>query len=353
MINHSGLARSILENGIVVDMVVPKSPVNWWNADAETDGFAEFINQYKKAGITWASLTISLDGVNSIETTVKVIAAARNYFLQRPDKFVFISSVDDIHCAKQTKKLGINFNFQGTNPLLGDLNMVETYRRLGVGHMLMAYNQKNLTGDGCHERTNAGLSKFGERLIQEMNRVGMIVDATHTGYWTTMDMFEVSNHPVIFSHSNAKTLVNHDRNIRDDQIKACAKSGGVVGICGSGLFLTEGREDVSAGAIARHIDYISELVGPQHIGFGLDYVGILGEPNLLSQAQIDENMAFMKANTHIFPESAGYSKGPLFFARPVVIHEVAECLIKKGYSDTDIKGILGENIVRVCREVWV
>ena len=352
MNNISKQTQAIINDAFIVDMVVPKAPIHWWNATAKSGDFPAFIQKYKKAGVSWASLTISLDGVNSIETTVKVIAAARNYILQRSTDFIFVDTLDDIFLAKQENKLGINFNFQGSNSLLGDLNMVEVYRRLGVGHMLMAYNQKNWVGDGCHEKTDAGLSRFGERLIAEMNRVGMIVDASHTGYRTTMDMFEISSAPVVFSHSNVRAIVDNERNIRDDQIKACAKSGGVVGLCGLGLFLTPEREDVSAEAMTRHIDYIAELVGPQHVGLGLDYVGTLGEPALLSQAQIDANVAFFKTNTDIYPESAGYSKGPLFFARPDVIPELAECLLKKGYSDTDIQGILGENFLRVCREVW-
>lgn len=338
--------KTLIDETIVVDMVVPKIPVHWFNAAAETDGFPEFINEYVSAGVTWASLTVSLDGVNSIETTVKVLAAVRNYILKRRDKFVFVNDVSDILHAKKAGKLGLNFNFQGTNSLLGDLDLVETYRRLGVGHMLMAYNQNNFVAGGCHEKTSAGLSRFGERLIQEMNRVGMIVDGTHTDYHSTMEMCEVSSAPVIFSHSNVRELVDHERNISNEQIKACAKTNGVVGIAGLGIFLSDDREDVSAEAITRHIDYVAELVGPAHVGLGLDYVGTF------SKAQGEANMALYRANPEIYPPSQRYGEGPLRFARPAVIPEVAERLLKKNYSTTDVRGILGENILRVCREVW-
>ena len=246
--------------------------------------------------------------------------------------------------------MALNFNFQGSNSLLGDLNMVETYRRLGVGHMLLAYNHQTMAGEGCHEQNGSGLSQFGERLVREMNRVGMIVDASHTGYRTTMDLFEVSSSPVIFSHSNANALVDHERNIRDDQIKACAKTGGVIGINGLSLFLSESGIDFSSETIANHIDYMAQLVGAQHVGFGLDYVG--GNSHQPTTEEIERNMAFFKANTQNYPESGRYAKAPLNFAQPGVISEVTEALVRKGYGDADIRGILGENFMRVCSEVW-
>lgn len=98
----------------------------------------------------------------------------------------------------------------------------------------MAYNQRNAVADGCHERTDGGLSRFGIELVQAMNRVGMLVDCTHTGYRSSMDVFEVSQAPVVFSHSNARAVWDHERNIRDDQAQACARTGGVIGVVGAG-----------------------------------------------------------------------------------------------------------------------
>ena len=148
--------------------------------------------------------------------------------------------------------------------------MVETYHALGIRHMLMAYNCKNLVGDGCTERTDNGLSRFGVALIEEMNRVGMIVDATHTGYRTTMDTFEVSKDPVIFSHSNPSALWDIPRNIKDDQIKASVKSGGVICVNGVDIFL--GMDDDLIGMMIKHMVYVAELVGPEYVGIGTDYV---------------------------------------------------------------------------------
>lgn len=344
--NISDHAQAVISDAIIVDMLAANAPLNPVYPLPGVSNFDEFIQHYIDAGITWTSLTVSADMVQSIEATLKVIAAGRDYILRRPDKFIFVETVDDILQAKREGKLGLNFNFQGTNPLLGDLNLVETYRRLGVGHMLMAYNQKNMVGDGCHEQTDAGLSRYGERLIAEMNRVGMIVDATHTGYRTTMDMFEVSSAPVIFSHSNPCALVDHERCIQDEQIKACAKTNGVVGISGVGLFLSDRCDDISADKIFQHIDYVSQLVGPQHVGFGLDFVGDA------TPLQLEIGKAIFKASADTYPESGGYNTSPLVFAPPGVIAEVTDCLLASGYNDADIRSILGGNFLRVCREVW-
>lgn len=346
MENTSAKNQMNISDKVIIDMMAANAPLHPVYPVPGINNFDEFIQHYIDAGITWTSLTISADMVQSIEMTLKVIAAGRDYILRHSDKFVFIDTIEDITRAKHEGKLGLNFNFQGTNPLLGDLHLVETYRRLGVGHMLMAYNQKNMVGDGCHEKTDAGLSRYGERLIREMNRVGMIVDATHTGYRTTMDMFMVSSKPVIFSHSNPRGLIDHDRCIRDDQIKACAETGGVVGISGVGLFLSDQRNNISPGIIARHIDYVAQLVGPQHVGFGLDFVGY---PTSL---QIEMGNAIFKASADTYPVRGGYNDGPMVFAPPAVIPETADCLLTMGYSDAAVRGILGENFLRICREVW-
>src|SRR5690606_16000592 len=162
--------------------------------------------------------------------------------------------------------LAIVFHFQGTNPFGRDLGMVEVFYRLGIRHALMAYNQKNAVGDGCHERTDGGLTRFGLALVREMNRVGMLVDCSHSGYRTTMDASEA---PVTCSPPNARALADPQRTSRDDQAKACAATGGVIGVNGIGIFL--GGNEVSADALFRHIDYFVQLVGPQHVGLGLDY----------------------------------------------------------------------------------
>ena len=170
--------------------------------------------------------------------------------------------------ATKENKVAIFFHFHDPNPCEGSPNMIELYYKLCVRNMLVVTNMKNVIGDGCKERTDGGLTRLGVTFIEEMNRVGMISDGSHTGYRTTMDMFEVTKVPAIFSHANPRSVFDHPRNITDDQIKACAKTGGVIGINGVGVFL--GKNDNSTETFLKHLDYVAELVGPQHVGLATD-----------------------------------------------------------------------------------
>ena len=162
------------------------------------------------SGFNAVSLTVGGDWME-LSTTFHSIARERQYFLSMPDDYVLVETAEDIVRAKHEGKLAVGFHFQGTNPIAHNLAMVEVYYKLGIRHMLMCYNVKTPIGDGCQERTDAGLSHLGTTLVQEMNRVGMLVDVAHTGYHTSMDVFETSEAPVIISHANAWALCEHTR----------------------------------------------------------------------------------------------------------------------------------------------
>ncbi|MBW2369023.1 MAG: membrane dipeptidase [Deltaproteobacteria bacterium] len=333
----SDKSAAILQDAVVCDMLVPSSPLQ----PDMGRGFPEFIDRMIDHGVNFASMTVYGD-YPSIEDHFRWVARGRGYFHKRSDKFVLVDTADDILRAKTEGKLAVNFNFQGTNALFGELAMVESYRKLGVGHMLFAYNQRNLMADGCHERTDAGLSRAGVNLVKEMNRVGMIIDGTHTGYRSTMEMMEMSTDPVIFSHSNPKALYQHDRNITDDQIKACAATGGVIGINGLGTFMSGNMRDVSAALFVKHVDYVAQLVGPDHVGLGMDYVHDL-EPLYVHNEQFPET----------WPPEMGYGDpNDWSFMPPESLPTVVEGLVQHGYAESEIRSILGENWLRVMRQVW-
>lgn len=326
--NIADAAARLHASATVCDMVIPGT--------SALDDRESVIPRYLAAGCNYVSLTIGSDRW-TLEQTVLVVAAERARYARHADKYVLVESVDDIIRAKNERKLALGFNFQGTNGLAGHLDMVALYYKLGVRSMLLAYNQKNLVGDGCHERTDAGLSRFGVSLIKEMNRTGMLVDCSHTGYRTSMEAIETSSAPVICSHSNAKALLPHDRNIPDDLIKACARSGGVIGMNGMGIYIAD--NDASTAALVRHIDYMADLVGPQHIGLGLDFV--FYEQNFYAR---------VKANPNRYPPDK-YPIPQQFF-KPEQLPELTELLLKRGYEEDAVRGILGENFLRVAGSVW-
>lgn len=333
---HLSLYPEELGRPLVCDMTLPQGP----SGSLETPAFDAVIEERARHGVSFTSITVASEDL-SVGDTVRWIAAARRYFAARAERVVLIDSAADIRAAHAAGKLAFNLHFQGTNPIAGDLSLVEVYRRLGVGHMLLAYNYRNLTGDGCHEPSDAGLSVFGRELIAEMNRVRMIVDLAHTGTRTALDAVAASRAPVIVSHSNARAVFDHERNIPDELARAVAASGGVIGVNGVGLFLSADKRDISAQALLRHIDHYARLIGPQHIGIGLDAV-----PDV--RAFIDN---FARKNMDRY-RTGGYFRSPPQFASVHVIPRLASLMLRSGWSVSDVRGVLGENWLRVLERLW-
>lgn len=322
---------------VVCDMTFPQAPAG----PLFTPDFDAAMAVRRQHGVTFTSVTIVSDET-SIEGTLRWLAAARHHVLTRPALYILADSVADIRRAQAEGKSALNFHFQGSNGLLGDLHLVEAYRRLGVGHLLLAYNARNLVGDGCHEGSDAGLSRFGTALVAEMNRVGMLVDVSHTGYRSSLDAMACSSAPVVFTHSNAKGVFAHQRNITDDQARACAGTGGVIGVNGVGLFLSAARHDKSPEMIARHVQYFAELVGPEHVGIGFDSVHDI--PYFLRN--------FAASNRDKYPVGGYLTSNTPQFAGPETIAEVATVLAGFGWSESELRGFLGENWLRVLTRVW-
>ncbi len=325
-------ADALRARAVVCDLTLPWGP-GYDNQDT-------VLERFREGGIDFVSLTVGLDRM-SLEATVRHIAAERARFAGLEKQgIVLAETVDDILAAKRTGRLAVGFHFQGSNPLAGDPKMVGLYYRLGVRHMLFAYNQRNLAADGCHEDSDCGLSRFGRALVREMNRVGMIVDCTHTGHRSTMDIVEGSADPVMFSHSNAWSLVPHDRNIKDDQIDACAARGGLIGINGVGHFLSPDMI-ASPEAMFRHIDYMVARVGWRHVCIGIDHV------------YYGRQMAARRAaNPDTFPKGYPAGAATASYLGPEDLRAVTRLMVGHGYPDEAVLGILGQNFLDLAQRVW-
>ncbi len=293
---------------------------------------------WRDAGVDYLSIDVGFD-LLPWEKTVATLAAFRHWILARPSEYALVSSADEILAAKSAGRLAVTFDIEGMNALDGRIEMVEFYHHLGVRQILFAYNRNNLAGGGCHDE-DTSLTAFGRQVIDEMNRLGMFVDVTHTGYRTTMEVMEYTDRPVIFSHSNPKALCGHGRNITDEQIKACARTGGIIGVVGLNRFLGENRTD--SERLADHVEYLIDLAGPRHVGIGLDYA---------FPVEIEGIDTVIADNPQFWPKNE-YPAGATTYAAPAQMRELVEVLMRRGQPERTVRDVMGGNFMRLAREIW-
>lgn len=295
---------------------------------------------YRNIGATFISINVGMD-FNPLAQVVRVIAGYRDWLLRHPADYVLVQSFGDVQRAHREGKLAVAFDLEGSVMLEDDLAMLRLFRDLGVLQMHLAYNLDNSIAGGCHGE-DRGLTQLGKSVVQEMNRVGIIVDCSHASKRTCLDITKITTKPVVFSHSNVRAIWEHPRNIDDDQIKACAATGGVVGLSGIGIFI--GENDIRIESLVRHVDHVADLVGVKHIGFGLDY----------SFGKLTGDLPPGQSAETWWPgASNGYDFSTMRYMGPECFPILAEALSQRGYTDGDISAMLGENFSRVAEECWI
>lgn len=297
------------------------------------------LERHRSAGVNYVSVNVGMD-FNPIGQITGVLAHFREAIARNPVSFVLANSVESIWQAKREGKLAIGFDLEGSDMLGGRLSMLRLFRDLGVNQMHLIYNRANSVGAGCHEAEDTGLTAFGHEAVREMNALGIILDASHAGERTSLEMIEASAKPVVFSHANARALADHPRNVSDAQIKACAASGGVIGVNGIALFL--GDKQAGVPAFLDHIEHITGITGPDHVGIGFDYE-FTPDPADLPDGLVKEQW---------WPASLGYGPLSATSAPPEKLPEITEGLLARGYDEADIRKILGQNFLRVAEATW-
>ena len=210
----------------------------------------------------------------------------------------------------------------------------------------LTYNERNLLGNGCYERSDGGLSNFGVDAVREMNRLGILIDLSHVGDQTTLDAIEVSEKPVAITHANARALFDHPRNKTDEALQALVEKGGVVGANAFPPFLNNGFDSTLEDYIDA-LDDLVERVGIDHVGIGTDY----------TQNQPKEffDWLFAQQGTKYQERPLGYPD-PLLHPKgmesPEKFSNIASELLKRGYREADVVKIIGGNWLRLFQEVW-
>jgi membrane dipeptidase len=294
----------------------------------------------RKGGITASNCTVSV--WESFPKTVDNIALMKEQIRENSEILTLVRTTDDIFRAKQEGKTGIILGFQNAHAFEDNLGYIEAFADMGVRVVQLCYNTQNLVGTGCYER-DGGLTDFGREVITEMNRVGIMVDLSHVGGNTSSEAIAFSKKPVCYSHCLPSGLKEHPRNKTDEQLKEIADAGGFVGVTMFAPFLKRGI-DATVGDYIEAIDYVVNLIGEDTVGIGTDFTQ-------------GYSVDFFDWLTH---DKGRYRRLTNFgtVVNPEGIRTIGEfpnltaAMERAGWSETRIRKIMGENWVRVFKDVW-
>lgn len=297
----------------------------------------DFVPDFLIGGVDVVVSSIYVDDMFLPEMGLKKaldqISALYSEVDESPDCIAICRTYNDIIKSKAEGKIGILLSLEGVDPLTNDLNLLRIFFELGVRMVGLTWSRRNYAADGCHyySRTEGkigGLTDFGVELIRMAEDLGMLIDVSHLndeGFW---DVMNVSKRPVIASHSNCRALAYTPRNLTDEQIKALAERGGIIGMNACSSFTSDKDEEGDADHLAGHVDHIVKLTGVEHVGLGFDFCDILRE--------MEGEKAWMQPRKN-FDVIKGHKNIPEFTA----------ALIKRGLSDHDIGLILGGNFLNL------
>jgi len=284
------------------------------------------------------------DSVQGILEWDRLIAA-------HPTLLAKIESAADIRAARAAGKLGIVYNFQDTTALEGDAARVDTFATLGVKVIQLTYNKRNLAGDGCLERANAGLSDFGREVVARINRANVLLDLSHAGPRTIAEGIAASTVSPAITHSACRALTDHPRNTPDAEMRALADKGGVFGVYLMPFIRPRGqpvKED-----LLRHLDHAVNVCGEDHVGIGTDNPFLGYELNdetrrrhrEATAERVRRGIAAPNEDPEVMLYVEGYNGGDRY-------DRIAADLRRRGWSAARVDKVMGDNFVRLFGQVW-
>jgi len=324
----------IYEKAIVIDgLVITRG----WDEDS----FAALA----KSGYTGFNTSLAS---RNLASAMKSLAEWRQRIDDNSDRLIYATTADDFVRAKKEGKVAVMLGFQNATMIEKSIDNLDTLYAAGTRWIQLTYNERNLLGDGCTERTNAGLSDFGIEAIERMNELGIIVDLSHCGRQTTDDGIKFSKSGATLNHTMCESLYkNHPRSKTDAQIRAMAEKGGVMGIICLGYMIgPDPGGETTLETYVDHIDYAVKIAGIEHVGLAADFA-IQG---LEADGATRENW-YVPRLTRFKPSYQ--VRWPPWIPEldtPERYKHVARVLDKRGYSTGDIEKILGGNWLRHLKE---
>jgi membrane dipeptidase len=264
-----------------------------------------------------------------------------------PDKALIVRTVEDIYEAKRTGRVGVILSTQGLACMGGDTRNLWLLHRLDVRIMQLTYNERNSLGCGCREPNDTGLSRVGQKAIEEINRLGVVVDLSHGGERTCLEAARYSTAPVIVSHAGVRALNPHPRNLTDELVSAVAETGGVIGLCPHSVFVEKERgKRPSINDFIDQIEYVADKTGVDHAGIGTD--------NFHYETHFTRvgRMSFERTFPGFFGGYGNEEKHAEGFSQWSDWPNLTSCLQRRGFSQADTIKVLGGNFLRVFKQVW-
>lgn len=342
----------------------PGDPAIWVDAQGGIDGWDEpqpgrfvpspkLIESIRQRRMDLVSMTLGEvgNGPDRFRSAVQSVAEWDALLAEHKAHFLKIESAADIRAARTAGKMGLIYNFQDTTMLEGEAGRVATFAALGVKQIQLTYNKRNLAGDGCLERANAGLSDHGREVIAEIEKAKVLLDLSHAGQRTIAEGIAAAKRPLAITHSGCRSLVDLPRNTFDAEMRALADKGGVFGIYLMPFLRPKGqpgKED-----LIRHIEHAAKICGEDHIGLGTDGPLFGYEINEETKKKHREFFEDRRKKGISAPGEAadvlnlveGYNDVGRYAT-------LAADLKARGWTSTRIDKLLGGNFVRLWGEVW-
>ncbi len=335
-------AIDLVREAVVIDMLAPIKidfdPAFYARPLIEQDA-ADF----RASGITAIHHAIGMGGPTARDQALTFFAAWGNYIARNGHVFTGVGSVADIVRAKREGKCAVILGVQNADHFQEAAD-VKAFHQLGQRCAQLTYNSQNRIGGGSTDRVDGGISDYGVEIITAMNQVGMLIDVSHSGDRTTLDAIALSPRPIAITHSNCRALIDHPRVKTDAAITALAAKGGVMGITGVRMFVRK-TDPTTIADIVDHIDHVVKLTGIDHVGIGSDadlngYDDTSPETNAMLRGAYKDSYAF---RDKIDVDG---------FDHPMKMYDLTEELIRRGYSDANIRAILGGNFQRLLTTIW-
>lgn len=316
----------------------------YWPYELSRQGRSDLLREWFAAsGLSCGTLEIPVhDGFDPrlCEKEERVLAYARLPWLK------LATTAADIRQCKRDGKMAVYLNCQPIVPAPRNLKALDRAYEKGLRSFMLTYNRMDHIGVGCTERVDAGLSMFGVDVVRHCNDLGVIVDVSHCGHLTTMDACRHSRKPVTANHTAARALFSHARAKTDDALRAIADTGGVIGVLAVPFFLTDDPAP-SLEHMLDHIDFIADLVGWRHVAIGTDWPLQAPDDVLVATlgAELAKDHGFRgQDRIELSRRLAGLDDCRDF-------PNITRGLVSRGYTDEQIRGIMGENALRVMEEV--